>query len=129
VGFVVDKVALGQVFFEYCGFPRQFSFHRLLHTYNHLLSGAGTLGQLMADIPSGLSLTPPQETKNLNKCFHYFVHFLYISTRKRRLFVCCSVNVHLDLLIRRTNQGASDEGETKHVSEGCKTHAKPEGRI
>jgi hypothetical protein len=26
-------------------------------------SGAGTIGQLVADIPSGLSLTPPQETK------------------------------------------------------------------
>jgi hypothetical protein len=27
VGFVVDKVALGHVFFEYFGFPCQFSFH------------------------------------------------------------------------------------------------------
>jgi hypothetical protein len=26
-------------------------------------SGAGTIGQLVADVPSGLSLTPPQETK------------------------------------------------------------------
>jgi hypothetical protein len=30
VGFVVDKVALGQVFSEYFGFPCQSSFHRLL---------------------------------------------------------------------------------------------------
>jgi hypothetical protein len=30
VGFVVDKVALGQVFSEYFGFHCQFSFHRLL---------------------------------------------------------------------------------------------------
>jgi hypothetical protein len=43
VGFVVDKVALGQVFSEYFGFPCQFSFHRLLHTH-HLSSGAGTIG-------------------------------------------------------------------------------------
>jgi hypothetical protein len=28
--FVVDKVALGQVFFEYFGFPCQFLFHELL---------------------------------------------------------------------------------------------------
>jgi hypothetical protein len=28
--FVVDKVALGQVFFEYFGFPCQSSFHQLL---------------------------------------------------------------------------------------------------
>jgi hypothetical protein len=56
VGFVVDKVALGQVFFEYFGFLCQFSFHRLLHTH-HLSSGAGTTGQLVAAVPSGLSLT------------------------------------------------------------------------
>jgi hypothetical protein len=56
VGFVVDKVALGQVFSEYFGSPYQFSFHRLLHT--HLSSGAGTIGQTVADVPSGLSLTP-----------------------------------------------------------------------
>jgi hypothetical protein len=59
VGFVVDKVALWQVFSEYFGFPCQFSSHRMLHT--HLSSGAGTIGQTVADVPSGLSLTPPQE--------------------------------------------------------------------
>jgi hypothetical protein len=62
VGFVVDEVALGQVFSEYFGFPCEFSFHRLLHTHHDLSSGAGTIGQLVADVPSGLSLTPPQET-------------------------------------------------------------------
>jgi hypothetical protein len=64
VGFVVDKVALGQVFSEYLGFPSQFSFQRLLHTH-HLSSGAGTICQLVAEVPSGYSLTPPQETKTL----------------------------------------------------------------
>jgi hypothetical protein len=44
VGFVVDKVALGQVFCEYFGFPCQSSFHQLLHNHHHL-SGAGTIGQ------------------------------------------------------------------------------------
>jgi hypothetical protein len=62
VGFVVDKVALGQVFSEYFGFSCQLSFHRLLHTH-HLSSGAGTIVQLVADVPSGLSLTPSQETR------------------------------------------------------------------
>jgi hypothetical protein len=66
VGFVVDKVVLGQVISEYFGFPYQFSFHRLLHTH-HLSSGAGTTGQLLADVPSGLSLTPRQETKKKAK--------------------------------------------------------------
>jgi hypothetical protein len=45
VGFVVDKVALGQVFSEYFGFSCQFSFHQLLHNHHHLSSGAGTIGQ------------------------------------------------------------------------------------
>jgi hypothetical protein len=62
MGFVVDKVALGQVFSEYFGFPSQFSFHRLLHTHRYLTSGAGTVGQLVADVLSGLSLTPLKET-------------------------------------------------------------------
>jgi hypothetical protein len=66
VGFVVDKVALGQVFSEYFGFPFQFSFHRLLHIH-HLSFGAGTIGQLVADVPSGLSLTQPQEKGNVRR--------------------------------------------------------------
>jgi hypothetical protein len=54
----MGKVALGQVFSEHVGFPCQFSFHRLLHTL-HLSLGAGTMGQIVADVPSGLSLTLP----------------------------------------------------------------------
>jgi hypothetical protein len=61
VGFVVNKMTLGQVFSKYFGFPCQFSFHQLLHI--HLSSGSGTIDQLMADVPSGLSLIPPEETK------------------------------------------------------------------
>jgi hypothetical protein len=34
VGFVVDKAVVGQVFFEYFGFPYQ-SFHQFIHHYNH----------------------------------------------------------------------------------------------
>jgi hypothetical protein len=71
VGFVVDKVALGQVFSEYFDFPCQFSFHRLLRIH-HLSSGAGTIGQLVADVASGLSPVAPQETptskKKLRQC-------------------------------------------------------------
>jgi hypothetical protein len=58
-GIYGGKLALGQVFFEYFGFPCQFSFHRLLQIHHHLSSGAGTIGQLVADVPSGLGLTPP----------------------------------------------------------------------
>jgi hypothetical protein len=40
VGFVVDKVALGQVFSEYFGFSCQSSLHQLLHNHPHLSFGA-----------------------------------------------------------------------------------------
>jgi hypothetical protein len=59
-------VALGHVFSEHFGFPCQFIFHRLLHIHHHLSSGAGTIGQTVADVPSGLSLTLPQEIKTNN---------------------------------------------------------------
>jgi hypothetical protein len=58
----VDRVALGQIFYEYFGFPCQLSFHRLLHIH-HLSFGAGTAGQIVADVPSRLSLTPPKKKK------------------------------------------------------------------
>jgi hypothetical protein len=45
VGFVVHKVALGQVSSEYLGFPSQSSFHQLLDNHHHLSSGAGKTGQ------------------------------------------------------------------------------------
>jgi hypothetical protein len=41
VGFVVEKVALGQVLSEYFGFH----FHKLLHNRHHLSSEAGTIDQ------------------------------------------------------------------------------------
>jgi hypothetical protein len=72
VGFVVDKVALGQVFFEYFGFPCKLSFHQMLHHHHHLSSGAGTRDQLVADVTGRVSLTSPQETKKkVTECmFH-----------------------------------------------------------
>jgi hypothetical protein len=51
VGFVVNKVALGQVLSHYIDFPCQFSFHSLLHTH-HLSSGVGIISQLFADVPN-----------------------------------------------------------------------------
>jgi hypothetical protein len=66
VGFVVDKVAPGQVFSEYFGFRRQFAFHRLLNNHHHhLSSGAGTIGQTVAALPSGLN--SPHEGEKINK--------------------------------------------------------------
>jgi hypothetical protein len=61
VGLVVDKVALGQGFSECFGFPCQFLFHWTLNTRPS--SRAGTVGELVADVPSGLSLTSPHKIK------------------------------------------------------------------
>jgi hypothetical protein len=61
MGFVVDRVALVQVFSKYFSVLGQFSFHQILHTY--LSFGAGTIGELVASAPSGLTLIPPHEIK------------------------------------------------------------------
>jgi hypothetical protein len=62
MGFVVDKVALGQVFSKYFDFPCQSSSHQLLHSHPHLSSGAGTIGQKWPQC-KGLSPTPLAITK------------------------------------------------------------------
>jgi hypothetical protein len=77
VGFVVDKVALGQVSFENFGFPCQFFFHKMLHI--HLSSGIGAIGHLVADVPSGLSVTPSHEITIYKKkefCEKLIAYFL-----------------------------------------------------
>jgi hypothetical protein len=53
VEFMVDKAALGQVFCEYFGFFCH-SFHQLLHTRHHPSSGAGTVGQIVAEVPENM---------------------------------------------------------------------------
>jgi hypothetical protein len=89
---MVDKVTLMQGFSEHFGYPCQFSFHRLLHTH-HLSSGAGT-----ADVPSGLSPTPPQETKKkwqfLQTCiitfknkYNFWVFYRWINVLSFLLFL------------------------------------------
>jgi hypothetical protein len=61
VEYVVDKLAMGQVFSEYFDFPCQFSFHGLLHNHHHLSSGAGIIGQTVTAVPNGLSLIPHEK--------------------------------------------------------------------
>jgi hypothetical protein len=70
VGFVVDK-EVQQVFSEYFGFSCHW-FHWIVHTHqNHLSSGPDIIGQTLANVLSGLSLTPPQETKNKTNHWSY----------------------------------------------------------
>jgi hypothetical protein len=62
VRFVLDEEKLGQDFSYYFGFPYQFSFHRLFHTYLHLFPGLEhrpNIGQRT----KWFSLTPPQENE------------------------------------------------------------------
>jgi hypothetical protein len=73
VGFVVDKVALGQVFSEYFGFTCQSSFHQLLHNHPHLSSGAGTIGQKWPQYkglsPTPLAIKKPMDAgENFSRC-------------------------------------------------------------
>jgi hypothetical protein len=56
VEFVVGKAPLKQVSSMYIGFPC------LLHTHHHPSSRGGTVGQIVINILSGLSLSPPQGT-------------------------------------------------------------------
>jgi hypothetical protein len=63
MGFVVDKVELGQVSSEYSSFPCQLSFHRLLHIHHHLSSGAVTIGQLVATFQVDSVLPHPKKLK------------------------------------------------------------------
>jgi hypothetical protein len=84
---MVDKVALWQVFSEYFRFPCQFSFHRLLHIHHHLSSGADIMGQFLTDVPSGLSLTPPQETKKKTKVPAAFI--FHVPSDQLPLLISC----------------------------------------
>jgi hypothetical protein len=52
----------GAGFLRVLRFPCLFSVHLLLRTLR-LSFGAGIIGELVADVPSGLSLTSPQETR------------------------------------------------------------------
>jgi hypothetical protein len=58
VGFVVDKVALGQVFSEYFGFPCQSSFHQFHHKSPSSIIWGWYNRPVVAAVPRGLSLTP-----------------------------------------------------------------------
>jgi hypothetical protein len=61
-----EQSCTGAIFLEYFGFPCQ-SFHWLRRTHHYPSSGAGTVSQIVADVPSGLSLTLPKKLKKLKK--------------------------------------------------------------
>jgi hypothetical protein len=57
--FVVEKVALGQVFSEYFGFPCQSSFHQLLQKSSSSINWGLHNRPEVAAVPRDLSPTPP----------------------------------------------------------------------
>jgi hypothetical protein len=86
VGFVVNKVALGQVCSNCLGFFCHFSSHLLLHT--HLSTRAETIGPIVAGVLSELTRTPPHELKhevlrNINRLlsFYYILSILCSTDR------------------------------------------------
>jgi hypothetical protein len=58
------KRNLGQAFSEYFGFPCH-SFHRVLHTHHYPSSGAGTRGQIVANVLNGLVSPHPKKLKKI----------------------------------------------------------------
>jgi hypothetical protein len=69
----------GRFFSKYFGFPCQFSFHRPLYTHQHLSSGAGTIGQIAADVPSGLKSDPSPKTLKKVGALSSFENYLKYS--------------------------------------------------
>jgi hypothetical protein len=78
VGFVVDKVVLGQVFSEYFDFLYQ-SFHQFLHHHNH---EAGTIGLLVAAVPSGPSWAPTPPPSHYSKLYSLKLNPSAVQTAK-----------------------------------------------
>jgi hypothetical protein len=64
VGFVVNKDALRQALSEFFTLHCQ-SLHQLFRTHHHTSSEGGSIGEVVADVPSGLSLAALQERKKM----------------------------------------------------------------
>jgi hypothetical protein len=56
---MVDKVALGPVFFSYSSFSCKFSFS------THLSSGAAAIGQTVSNVPTETSFIPTTRIKTI----------------------------------------------------------------
>jgi hypothetical protein len=82
VGFVVDKVALGQVFSEYFFSPCQFSCHRLLQA-DLLSPGAGTIDQIVAGVPCKLSHPTQWNQKGTTERIALFVEEKFVTNKKQ----------------------------------------------
>jgi hypothetical protein len=69
--FVVEKVALGQVFSENIGFLHQFSFHQMFRT--HLSTGTSIIGQLVVTFRS--------TTQHESEIYSVIIIMIYLRTQ------------------------------------------------
>jgi hypothetical protein len=65
VGFVANKVALGQFSFQYFGFLLPILIPSIAAHSSSSSSGAGTTGPLVADVPSALKSYPMPRIKEI----------------------------------------------------------------
>jgi hypothetical protein len=107
VGFVVEKMALGQVSSEYFGSHRQ-SLHQLLHIPYHPPSGAGTIYQIMADFSSGLSLISHQETK-INKLLGGLLLSYLVDNNRRQENSLNTILQELENILEGMPRGSNSE--------------------
>jgi hypothetical protein len=80
---MVDKVAVGQVFSEYFGFPCQSSFQQFLHDHHHL-SAAGTVGHIGLEIMQLQNIVIADFKNNLKS----YIQEHQISTKCAACFSC-----------------------------------------
>jgi hypothetical protein len=59
-GICGGQSSIGADFLRVLPFPYQSS-HRLLHIHRYQSTGAGKISQIVTDVPSGPSFTPPKE--------------------------------------------------------------------
>jgi hypothetical protein len=110
------------------GFPCQFSFHHVLRT--HLSSRASTIGQLFANVPSGLSRTPAYEGKQSYGLCSQGVRIWFPAGRtdfslldgvqtSSEYYLISSVGISPPLYQNITNQMSAWGPEISFIPSGC----------
>jgi hypothetical protein len=77
---MVDKVT-GEGFLIVLRFPLPILIPPTAPQSSLSSSGAGTIGYFVADVPRGLSLTPPQETKKKKKLHVINLEYVTVGTK------------------------------------------------
>jgi hypothetical protein len=97
VGFVVEKMAPGQVFSEYFGFPCQPHFIPPTSPSSQS-TGTGIIGQYMATVRRGPSMDSTSHNSNKKKVQSSLWAFLWHGTRSSQMMNCVTINHDLWLI-------------------------------